>query len=74
MKDSSYINIIQQSKQLPPIKRSALIIRNTPLEPIFSDYLHYFSISSFLIFVMKKRLFSNKKNMILLSFCLIFPY
>ena len=62
MKDSSYINIIQQSKQLPPIKRSALIIRNTPLEPIFSDYLHYFSISSFPDFCDEKEAFFKQKK------------
>lgn len=74
MKDSSYINIIQQSKQLPPIKRSALIIRNTPLEPIFSDYLHYFSISLFLDFCDEKEAFFQTKKIDLTSFCFDFPY
>lgn len=47
MKGLPYKNIISQSKYISLSERSVLVVRNIPLEPIFSDYLHYFAISSF---------------------------
>ena len=62
MKDLSYAEVVCQSKALPLIKRSVLTVRNIPVEPIFSDYLHYFSISSSPDFCDEKEVFSSQKE------------